>query len=76
MRELFGDALVAIGASLLVMSLAVVLFILVAALPETNPYMGVVLLILMPAIFIAGGVVFVVGLVLERKPKQPPRQSE
>lgn len=74
MRELFGDVLVAIGASLLVLSLVVVLFIVVAALPETNPYMGVVLLILMPVIFVAGGVVFLAGLILERRPK-PPKQS-
>lgn len=66
-REFFSDVFVAIGVSFLALSVLITIFLLIAGLPETNPYVGAILTFLLISFFIAGGIVFVVGVVMERK---------
>lgn len=65
-RRYFGDAFVAIGASFLVLSVLLAAVFFIAALPEANPYVAALASFLLIGFFIAGGVVFVMGVLLER----------
>jgi len=66
-REFFSDVFVAIGVSFLALSVLIALLLIIAGLPETNPYVGAILTFLLISFFIAGGIVFVAGVVMERK---------
>ncbi|MBI4333433.1 MAG: hypothetical protein HY673_19380 [Chloroflexi bacterium] len=68
-REFFSDVFVAIGISFLALSVLVALLLVIAGLPETNPYVGAILTFLLIGFFIAGGIVFFVGVIMERKDK-------
>ena len=64
LRGAFGDAVVAIGASLVVVSVVLLLVILAASLPGNNPYVGVFLFILLPVVALGGLLVFIFGVVM------------
>ncbi len=66
-RSLFGDIFVAVGASFLVLSLFLAAIFLISSLPEANPYVAALVSALLFAFFIAGGVLFFVGVIIERK---------
>ncbi|MBI2934237.1 MAG: hypothetical protein HYY29_01580 [Chloroflexi bacterium] len=66
-REFFSDAFVAIGVSFLVLSILIAAWLIVAGLPETNPYVGAILSFLLISFFIAGGIVFFVGVIMEKR---------
>ncbi len=67
LRELFSDLLIASGASIILFSIAVVILILVTAVPAGNPYIGFFTFILLPALAATGGMVFLFGVFLTRK---------
>ncbi len=67
LREFFSDIFVAIGISFLVLSILIAILLVIAGLPQTNPYVGAILTFMLIAFFIAGGIVFVVGVVMETK---------
>lgn len=66
-RELFSDLLVATGAAIVLFSLALVILILVVAVPVGNPYIGFFTFILLPVVAVAGGLIFLFGVILARK---------
>jgi hypothetical protein len=67
LRELFSDLMVATGAAIVLFSLALVILILVVAVPVGNPYIGFFTFILLPAVAIVGGLIFLFGVVLGRR---------
>ncbi len=70
LRQFFSDVFVAIGVSFLALSILIAMLLIIAGLPETNPYVGAVLTFLLISFFIAGGIVFFVGVVMEKREKQ------
>ncbi len=66
-RSYFGDIFVAIGASFLVLSVLLAAIFFIAALPEANPYVAALASILLVGFFVAGGVVFLMGVVIEKR---------
>ncbi|MDZ4247316.1 MAG: hypothetical protein U1D67_09385 [Dehalococcoidia bacterium] len=68
-REFFSDVFVATGASFLLLSIIGTVLLLIAGLPGNNPYVGAILTFLLFSFFIAGGVVFFLGVIIERKDK-------
>lgn len=77
-RELFSDLLVATGAAIVLFSLGTVILILVTAVPAGNPYIGFFTFILLPTFTVAGGLVFLFGVLLGRKKgqREKPAPSE
>ncbi len=66
-RELFSDLLIASGASIVLFSVAVVILILVTAVPAGNPYIGFFTFILLPSLAVTGGIVFLFGVLIGKR---------
>lgn len=76
LRGMFSDAVVAIGASLVVVSVILVIVILAASLPGNNPYIGVFLFILLPVIALGGLLVFIFGVVMRGRRAETHEKEE
>lgn len=69
LRQLFSDAFISAGLAIVVFSIAVVVLILVTAVPVGNPYIGVFTFIFLPVLVVVGGMMFVFGALLGRQGK-------
>ncbi len=67
LKKLFGDIFVAVGAAFLILSVFLAVIFMLSSLPEANPYVAALVSALLFGFFIAGGVLFFVGVVLERR---------
>jgi hypothetical protein len=67
LRELFSDLLVATGAAIVLFSLALVILIMVTAVPVGNPYIGFFSFVLLPTLAVSGGLIFVFGVLLAKR---------
>ena len=66
-REIFDDWLTRAAGIIFVLILGLVIFNTVSDLPEQYPLFGVLNFSLVPVLFIAGGIVFVLALLREIK---------
>jgi len=67
LREIFDDWLTRAAGIIFVLILGLVIFNTVSDLPEQYPLFGVLNFSLVPVLFIAGGIVFVLALLREIK---------
>ena len=65
LREIFDDWLTRAAGIIFVLILGLVIFNTVSDLPEQYPLFGVLNFSLVPVLFIAGGIVFVLALLRE-----------
>jgi len=63
LREIFSDWLTRAAGIMLLLILFLVIFSLNSDLPEANPLFGVFMYSLVPVLFIAGGVVFILAII-------------
>ena len=63
LREIFDDWLTRAAGILLLVIAFLVVFSLYSDLPERNPLFGVFMFSLVPVLFIAGGVVFILAII-------------
>ena len=68
--HLVKEGMVATGAAIVVFSIGLTVLILVTAVPTHNPYVGLFTIIFLPALVIAGALVFVFGVMLNRPGKR------
>jgi hypothetical protein len=61
-REVFDDWLVRGSAIILILLIALVTFNTVSNLPETYPLFGVLEYMMVPVLFVAGGIFFILAL--------------
>jgi len=61
LREFLSDAVIAAGSAIVVFSAVLVILILVTAVPVANPYIGLFVFIILPALVVAGLGLFVFG---------------
>ncbi|MBI4282030.1 MAG: c-type cytochrome [Chloroflexi bacterium] len=64
--DLMRDAVVATGAAIVFFSLALVVLILVTAVPTQNPYVGLFVVVFLPVLTVLGGLIFVFGVLIGR----------
>ncbi len=62
LREVFDDGLTRAAGVIFVLIAGLVIFNMVSDLPEKYPFFGVINFSLVPILFIAGGVVFVLAI--------------
>ena len=62
LREIFDDWLTRAAGIIFVLIVALVIFNLYSDLPEKYPYFGVFNFSMVPVLFIAGGVVFILAI--------------
>ncbi len=67
LREIFSDWLIRSAGIVFVLILALVIFNNVSNLPEEYPLFGVFNFLMVPILFIAGGVIFVLAILRETK---------
>jgi hypothetical protein len=62
MRQIFDDILMKAATAVLALIISVVIFVSVSDLPTANPLFGVIIYTMVPILFIAGAVVFVLAI--------------
>jgi len=67
LREIFNDWLIRVAGIIFVLIVGLVIFNTVSDLPEKYPLFGVFNFSLVPVLFIAGGIVFVLAILREIK---------
>ena len=70
LREIFDDWLTRIAGIVFVLIVALVVFNMFSDLPEQYPYFGVFNFSMVPVLFIAGGIVFVLAILRESNDKR------
>ena len=74
MRELVTDLFLATGTSLILLSVGMLFMVFVVAVLTGNPYLGILMFLILPGLLIAGGATYWVGsrlLLWEKKGKAP-----
>lgn len=61
-REIFDDWLVRGAAVILILLIGLVIFNTFSGLPESHPLFGVLEYMMVPALFVAGGIVFILAI--------------
>ena len=65
LREIFNDKLMKAAGIVFVLIVGLVIFDIVSALPEKYPLFGVINFAMVPVLFIAGGIIFILTILKE-----------